>query len=164
MILLHSIIECIIQLFRSKRFFISAGLKIKLGYGNYRRKGKILLKGGTKKILLTYSPRKRENLEAPLFSEALSPLWLKNKFSLLIKNFYRTLIKSKGLMRLMKFRWHFLRAWRLIDVTKVKDWGLRFCAMPWSSPLLSLLLSVPLSLRQLMKKPRGFMNISDFSK
>jgi len=49
MILLHSIIECIIQLFRSKRFFISAGLKIKLGYGNYRRKGKIGREGKKEK-------------------------------------------------------------------------------------------------------------------
>ena len=67
-------------------------------------KGKLDWKKGRKKHFHLIIWKNNKRLEAPLFSEALSPLWLKNKFSLLIKNFYRTLIKSKGLMRLMKFR------------------------------------------------------------
>ena len=51
MIIPHFITELIISFVRSKRFFISADLKIKLGYGVHRSKGKIGLEEGKKKTL-----------------------------------------------------------------------------------------------------------------
>ena len=64
-------------------------------------------------------------------------------------------------MRLMKFRWQFFS--RMAVDSHHQGKGLRFSRMPffWSSPLLSLLLSVPLSLMGWVKTPRDFMNISD---
>ena len=47
----YLITELIIGFFRSKRFFISADLKIKLGYGVHRSKGKIGQEDRKKKTL-----------------------------------------------------------------------------------------------------------------
>ena len=51
MIIPHFITEVIIGFFRSKRFFISADLKIKLGCGVHRPKEKIGMEEGKKKTL-----------------------------------------------------------------------------------------------------------------
>jgi len=53
-------------------------------------KGKLDWKKGRKKHFHLIIWKNNKRLEAPLFSEALSPLWLKNKFSLLtLKNWKR---------------------------------------------------------------------------
>lgn len=51
LIIPYLITELIIGFFWSKRFFISADIKIKLGSGFYRPKGKIGLEDGKKKTL-----------------------------------------------------------------------------------------------------------------